>query len=125
MTNDEFQQLLEQDPALATPIREAARALPRRSMGIGGLAAIAALYPVAIFIVRNIGLPWLHEASRYSELWRLRFHDWIDTRPEEHGLGPDEAEAFGEALRVQLERTNDNAVRTAWERLCTLVQGGA
>lgn len=125
MTNEEFQQLLEQDPALAAPIREAVRTLPSQTMGMASpteWAAIAAFFPVAVFIVRNIGLPWLHEASRYSELWRLKFHDWIDTQYKKQGFDPNQAEAFGEALREQLQATNDKAVRKAWERLCPLLK---
>ena len=79
---------------------------------------------MAVFIVRNIGLPWLHEASRYSDLWRLKFHEWIHTQYEKHGFDPDEAEAFGEALRVELEKTSESEVRAAWEWLLGILAKG-
>jgi hypothetical protein len=127
MTNDEFLLLLEKDPALARPIHAATCKLPGQAMAFGSpteWAAIAVIFPVAVFIVRNIGLPWLHEASRHSELWRLKFHEWIDTQYEKEGFDPDEAEVFGEALRVELEHANDEATRTAWEQLSALVKNG-
>ena len=74
------------------------------------------------FVVTRVGLPWLHEAQRYSELWRLRFHDWIDGEYRSAGLDPDQAEAAGEALRVALEETTESGARKSWERLAALLR---
>ena len=123
MTIEEFREIISQNPALEEPLRNAAKAMPGRQFGLVTTgAAIAILFPVAVFMVRNIGLPWLHEASRYSELWRQKFHNWIDTKYQEHGFDPDEAEAAGEALRSELEQITDASVQKAWERLAQLVR---
>ncbi len=120
MTREEFEKIVDAEPALAGPIRNAAKAVPspvRHTFGpMTEAAAIALLFPVAVFVVRNIGLPWLHEVSRYSELWRQKFHAWIDGEHRKHGLDPDSAEAAGEALRSELEAITDTSARHAWEQ---------
>ncbi len=85
------------------------------------LAMIALMFPVASFVITRIGLPWLYEAERYAELWRRKFHRWIDGEYERHNLDPDEAEAVGEALRRELQATSDTDARAAWERLANLM----
>ena len=128
MTKDEFQQLLEQDPALRGPISAAARAGggpgTRSAFGVGvtEAAVVALMFPVASYIVREIGLPWLYEAKRYTEIWRLKFHDWIDGKYGEHGLDPDQAEAAGEALRKQLEEITGADDKASWERFLDLLK---
>ena len=123
MTIEEFQEIISQDPALEEPLRNAAKSIPGRQFGLVTTgAAIAILFPVAVFMVRNIGLPWLHEASRYSELWRQKFHNWIDTKYREHGFDPDEVEAAGEALRSELEQITDASAQKAWERFAHLIK---
>lgn len=125
MTREEFERIISQDPALETPLRRAAEAIPRRPGTFGpitGLAAIAVLFPVAVFVVKSIGLPWLHEAKRYSELWRQKFHRWIDTQYQKHDFDPDEAEAAGEALRRELEAITDAGAQKAWERFAGLLR---
>src|SRR5215472_14011136 len=51
----------------------------REGFGIDPVFALglAVMYPVIRFVLVNIGLPWLYEAARYSELWRLRIDRWI------------------------------------------------
>jgi len=78
------------------------------------------MYPLVKYVLINIGLPWLHEAARYSELWRVRFHHWIDSEYKRHGLDPVEAEAAGNKLREMLEKTTDRDIKAAWERLLDL-----
>jgi hypothetical protein len=79
------------------------------------------MFPVVLFIVTQIGLPWLYEAKRYTELWGWKFHQWIDGQYRQAGFDPDQAEAAGEALRAELERTTDANARAAWERLRQLL----
>jgi hypothetical protein len=126
MTPEEFERLISQDPALATPIHNAARAVPPRTRGTFGtpleLAAIALLFPVVSYVVKGIGLPWLYEAKRYTELWRLKFHNWIDKEYRKHGFDPDEAEAFGEKLRRELESVTDANAQKSWERFAELLR---
>jgi hypothetical protein len=127
MTPQEFEQYVSRQPLLEPALTSAARAAaPQQTRGTFGgpteLAAIAVLFPVATFIVRNIGLPWLHEVKRYAELWRLRFHRWIDQQHTAQGFDPDQAEAAGTALRDQLQATTDPATQAAWQRLADLLQ---
>ena len=121
MTREEFQRIVQQDPALAEPLQRAAAAMRPGQMGTPvELAAVVLVFPIARFILMHIGLPWLHEATRYTELWRTTFHAWIDQQYREHGLDPDQAEAAGERLREELERRTETEARTAWERLAKL-----
>ena len=126
MTLEEFERLISEEPALAGPIRRATEAMPgsRATFGTSPaeLAAIAVLFPVATFVVKEMGLPWLHEAKGYLDLWRTRFHNWVDRQYREHGLDPDAAEAAGEALRKELEKITDSGDRSAWERLASLLK---
>src|SRR5262245_19133814 len=122
MTQEEFQTLVTKEPDLAGPIRRAATAAAPGTFGPPTeLAAIALMFPIVVFVVRGIGLPWLYEAARYSELWRLRFHDWIDGQYQQAGLDADQAEKAGEALRSELESTTEAGARGAWERLAQLL----
>lgn len=126
MTPNEFQQLVSQDPALASPLRNAAGSIQPRTRGTFGtpteLAAIALLFPVVSYIIKNFGLPWLHEAKRYSDLWRQKFHNWIDEQQRQHGLNPDEVEVAGQALVRELEAITDAGAQKAWERLAELLR---
>lgn len=131
MTKDEFEKLVKSDPALEGPMTLAARAAQpqaRATFGpvdaaLGG-AAIALLWPVASYVVSAIGLPWAYEAKRYSELFRLKFHKWINEQYERHGFNPDEAEAAGEELRRQLEQVTDAGARASWERFQDMLKQG-
>ncbi len=121
MTREEFEQIISDDPALDTPLRKAAQAIPRKQMGTPTeLATIAILFPVAVYIVKQIGLPWLHTANRYAELWRQKFDRWIDTEHLKHSFDPDEAEEVGKALRRELEDITDAGAQKAWERFAEL-----
>ena len=123
MTREEFEQIISDDPALETPLRKAAQAIPRKQMGTPTeLAAITILFPVAVYIVKQIGLPWLHTANRYGELWRQKFDKWIDAEHGKHGFDPDEAEEVGKALRGELEAITDTGAQKAWERFAQLLR---
>ena len=67
MTQNEFEQLISHDPALATPIRRAAAGIPSKSRTYGpavDAAAALVVFHVVKFLLREIGLPWLYEAKR-------------------------------------------------------------
>jgi hypothetical protein len=86
------------------------------------VAGVVLLFPIARYVLCHIGLPWLHEAKRYSELWRQKFHHWIDSAYRKHGMDPDAAEAAGEALRQELEQITDESAKESWQRLAELLQ---
>jgi hypothetical protein len=80
-------------------------------------AAVAPVFPVAQYVLTRIGLPWLYELKRYSELQRQKLHAWIDAQYREQGFDPDKAEAAGDALMQELEQTTAAAAQGSWERL--------
>ncbi len=124
MTREEFARCIAEEPAVAMTLRRALTGGVERRSSFGTpteLAMIALMFPVASFVITHIGLPWLYEAGRYAELWRQKFHRWIDGEYDRHNLDPDEAEAAGEALRRELQATTDTDARAAWERLAKLM----
>ena len=125
MNQKEFEGLIARDSALATPVFKAAKSITPRTRGTFGaaeLAGIALLFPVVKYIIKNFGLPWLHEAKRYSELWRQKFHNWVNEQYSKHGMDPDEIEAAGETLVKELEATTDSNAQKSWERLAGLLE---
>ena len=124
MTPDEFQQQVATDPHVRQTIEHAARAA-RRGRSFGGVTEVAIvvlMFPIVRYVLREIGLPWLHELRRYSELQRQRVHRWIDEEYEDYGFDPDEAEAASDALLDQLEQTTDAGARESWQQLATLIE---
>ena len=125
MDANEFSGFVLQDEHLAGPMQRAAGAYGRGQYALAEAAAIVLLFPVARFIVTNVGLPWLHEGGRWAELYRLKFRDWIDSKYNEAGFDPDAAERAGEALREELTRTTDRGAQQAWENLQSLIAPGS
>lgn len=122
MTHEEFQRIVSSDPHLAGPIQAAAKSGRAQQFGLVTEAAVIALmFPIVRFLLTRIGLPWLSELGRYSELQRQRVHDWIDTRYRDEGFDPEQAEAVSDRLIEQLESTTDLGARDAWERLVELI----
>ena len=118
MNRDEFRDAIAADPNLSGPIERAAKAAKPKQMAVATEAAVVVLmFPIARYVLVHVGLPWLHEAKRYSELWRQKVHRWIDEQYEREGLDPDDAEAASEALREELEGITDTSARASWERL--------
>jgi hypothetical protein len=117
MTEEEFYELLTKEPALGDPVRRAsAVAAPSSYMTGIEVGAAAMMFPLVSFVIKEIGLPWMYEARRYSELWRDKFHTWIDTEYAKSGRDPDRIEKAGDALRAELSKSMDPAARAAWEQ---------
>ncbi len=66
-------------------------------------------------------MPWLYEVKRFSELYRQKFHRWIDEQYRKQGFDPDAPEAAGDALCEELKKTTDAGARASWERLKDLL----
>ncbi len=123
MTIEEFEPLITADPHLSGPLERTARKARRQQFSLVTEAAvIALLFPVARFILTQVGLLWLHEARRFSELQRQRFGQWIGETYRQYGFDPDEAKAAGNALCAELEQTTDQSARAAWEHLADLLK---
>jgi hypothetical protein len=122
MNEAEFEALVSKNPALSGPIKRAARAgaEPANRMAFGldpGDLGLIAMFPIVLFLIKEVGLPWAYEATRYSEVWRQKFHDWIDQQSKKQGQDPDALAARTEALRKELERIKALDVQKAWETL--------
>ncbi len=123
MTIEEFAHIIAADPHLSGPLELAALRARRQQFSLVTEAAVLALlFPVARFILTRVGLPWLHEAQRFSELQRQRFGQRIDDKYRQYGFDPEEAEAAGNALCAELAQTTDQNARAAWERLTDLLK---
>ncbi len=132
MDRDQFLEIITNDPQLGDPIYQAGRAGQAARAGqtrqfnlpLPEAAVVVLMFPIVKFMLTNIGLPWLYEVKRYSELQRRKVHDWIDQKYREERIDPDAAEAASDALCEQLEQTTGAAAQAAWERLAALMKGG-
>lgn len=125
MNRDEFQEAMAADPNLSSPIERAALVAKPKRMGLVlETAVVTLMFPIVRYALVEIGLPWLYEAGRYTELWRQKFHLWIDEQYRREGFDPDDAEAASEVLREELERITDTSARASWEHLAELMKEG-
>ncbi|MEO8497611.1 MAG: hypothetical protein ABI614_21295 [Planctomycetota bacterium] len=124
MNPEEFESIVLADPSLAEPIRTAAGKTQQQYSMMTDAAVIALMFPVVKYLLMRIGLPWLAELGRYSELQRQRVHEGIDDKYREEGFDPEQAEAASDALIEHLESTTDRDARSAWERLAALLPSG-
>jgi len=123
MNSEEFERIVTDDAALHGPITRALSQLCKPQAVLGTpteVATIGAVFPIVFFLLTQIGLPWMHEAKRYSELWRHKFHKWIDDQYVKHGLDPKQAETFSLALRREIDSVKNPAARASWERVVRL-----
>ena len=123
MDREEFQQLVFAEPHLAEPIRRAASAGQPTQFGLITEAAVVALmFPLVRYVLVHVGLPWLHAAKRWSDLYLTKVHGWIDERYREEGLDPDAAEAAADALCDELQSITEAEAQAAWERLAEMIR---
>ena len=123
MTPDEFQAFAEANPAVRAALQGAISATPTRSYtGLTEAAALVLLFPLARFLLTEIGLPWLTALKRYSEVQRQRVVRWIDSEARGHGLDPDQIEEASKRLMDELETSQDIGARRQWERLTELLK---
>ncbi len=127
MDRNEFSAVVAADPNLKGPIERAGKAArPGPQFTVVAEAAVVALmFPVVRYVVVEIGLPWLYELKRYSELQREKVHRWIDEKSRAEGIDPDAAEAASEKLIRELEHTSDASARSSWEHLAQLMKAGS
>ncbi len=125
MNRNEFAAMIAAEPNLSGPIERAGQAArPGHYTVVAEAAVIALMFPIVRYIIVQIGLPWLHELKRYSELQRQKVHQWIDERSRAEGLDPDAAEAASDALCRELEQTTSASARASWQRLAELLKAG-
>lgn len=120
MTQEEFKQIVSQEAPVLKTLRGVALTAdvsPTMDFGVTEIIFLSIVLPMTSYIVKEIGLPWLHEAQRYSELWRFRLDRWIDEQYQNQQIDINQARIAGEELRRQLEETTDPEIRAAWERV--------
>jgi hypothetical protein len=127
MTREEFQRIVATEPQVRGVVERAGRAgskasTTRQFAFVAEAAAVALMFPIARYVLVNIGLPWLSELKRYSELQRQKVHAWIDECFLAEGLDPYVAEAASNAFCQELEQTTAADARAAWERLADLMR---
>jgi len=124
MTHEEIEQIISQDQHLRAPIETVAEHIfaSRQTFGAAAdITAAAIILPVTIFVVKEIGLPWLHEMKRYSDLWRLKFNKWIDQQYKKHGVDTDMVIRASKVLRKELEKITDEQAQQSWEKFAALL----
>jgi len=120
MTQEEFKTFVMSNPKIYEALQSA---IPKQHFGgVSETVLILMMFPIVHFILTQIGLPWLHEAKHYSELWRQKLHRWIDNQYQKHGFDPDKAEESSEKLRKELETITDVSVKKIWENLSELLK---
>ena len=123
MTPDEFQTFAEANPAVRTALQGAISATPTRSYtGLTEAAALVLLFPLARFLLTEIGLPWLTTLKRHSEVERQRVESWIDNEALGQGLNPDQVEEASKQQIEELEKSQNIGARQQWERLAELIK---
>ncbi len=75
MDRTEFAATIDADPNLKGPIERAGQAArPGKYTLVAEAAVVALMFPIVWYIIVQIGLPWLYELKRYSELQRQKVH---------------------------------------------------
>lgn len=123
MTQEDFQQIVKQEPEVLRSLQRvaiSANQSPTMDFGVSEVILLSIVIPMTSYLIREIGLPWLYEAKRYSELWRLKLDTWIDQQYEKAGIDKEQAKIAGEGLRQELESTQDHS---SWERVYNLLKG--
>lgn len=123
MTPDEFQTFADANPAVNAALQSAISATPTRSYtGLTEATALVLFFPLARFLLTEIGLPWLTTLKRYSEVQRQQVESWIDGEALGQDLDPDQVEAASRQLMEELEASQDIGARQQWERLTELLK---
>ena len=128
MNIEEYRKIIEDEPAVSEPLYNVVRSFPSPDPTKGAYSllpeavAVALLFPVVRYIIKHIGLPWLHETKRLSELGRIKFSGWIDSLYEKQGINPEYAEKTGKALMDELEKITDSSAQKSWERFAELIK---
>lgn len=118
MTYEEFVAFIEQHSELKSVLNQVMPIEQIHGFGkIRDATIVVSVFFLVKFVLLDIGLPWQHEAQRYSELWRTKTHIWIDEQYRKNGMDPDAVEAASERLRQKLEATHAPVLREGWEIL--------
>jgi hypothetical protein len=108
---------IQTDPRLQGPFVAAQKRLEpttTRTTGIE-LIALGVLYPVLLYILKKIGLPWINAAAELSNAELTRFHSWVQRRYKQYGFDPKKLEEAGDAMYDELCSIKSPVDRKLWE----------
>jgi len=122
---ESLSQLLVEEPEIKDTLLRTGHQLqpnrkPEQFVTLAELALLPVFYPVLVYLTRNMLFPWLVEGVRYSELWRVKFRNWVDEQHEIHGVSANDVKLAGQALSSELEKIDSQEVQKAWERFAEL-----
>ena len=116
MDQKTFASRIAAEPRLQAPFSAAQNALEPRSRATGiELVALGLLYPVALYLFKKIGLPWLNAAVQLSNAELAKFHAWLQERYKAYGFDPAKLEAAGDAMYVELCNIKSPIEQKLWE----------
>lgn len=124
MIEQKFRQIIQQELTVSQSLKKIAFDLDNSAtmdFGISEAILLSTLLPLTSYVIREIGLPWLHEVKRYSELWRLKFDTWIDQQYKDNNIDKEQARLAGDKLRAELEATTDPQLQASWQRVTQLL----
>ena len=113
---------IQSDELLLDPVSKAIAASDEsETLGLAGdVLTVATVAPIIWFVVTQIGFPWLHEAKKYSDLWRMRVDKWIDSEYSKQGFDEEAIKEFTTRFKTELEKIEDANSRTRWMSLRNL-----
>jgi hypothetical protein len=103
MNSKEFKARVEKEPALLSLFVKADHILvpPTRTGGME-LLALGLIYPVVLYMFKNIGLPWLSVPVRLVDLELAKMHKWIDEKYKSQGLDPEKGKKAANEMWAEL-----------------------
>lgn len=113
-----FHRIVKEEQAVRVALERVARAIQAEEAKFftgGETPVYAVLIPVMCFVAKETLLPWLHEAGRWTDIWLVKFRQWVDEQYREHGLDPVQAKIASDALRQELRAVSTKEDQASWE----------
>ncbi len=116
-SNDAIREITEQ-PLLHGPFISAQEELePGGRSTATELVAISVLYPIAVYIIRRIGLPWLGAVVELSDGQLAKFHAWVLERYKPYGFDQKRIKAAADKMYKELSSIKSPEGQKLWEGL--------
>jgi len=88
------------------------------------LVAISILYPIVVYIVRRIGLPWLGAVVELSDGQLAKFHAWILEKYKPYGFDQERIKRAADQMYKELSSIKSPGERKLWEGLRDKLEDG-
>ncbi len=124
MTTQEFEQFVTAEPAVKRTVCAAGAEVPGPARGaIVEGALVVSMFPIVVFLIMHVGLPWAKTAASLSEALRERFERWLAGYCKRNKLTPpDMAFEKLQALVQRLQALTEGPAKEAWQRLEELLE---